>query len=236
MCRNSFTMEDMCHIPPKDGARRIAKSSRAVPGIQPCRARRATGRASKTGMRMGSWRSFRTAAARCLFATLAIGSLARADLIYFRQGGDAQIPATIAGNRVLVSMPDGQVELVPRQCAQAHSGFLARGRVAGAPAPGDGSRFRRAVRGCLVGARKRLDEGGGSRDTRASSARPKACAVRANGSHARSARSAVPRPGFNRVSKGPRHRGECGPRAARHSIPSTFGSRGGRANRTVWKR
>ena len=33
------------------------------------------------------------------------------DLIYFRKGGEAQIAARIDGNRVLVSMPDGQVEL-----------------------------------------------------------------------------------------------------------------------------
>jgi Protein of unknown function (DUF1570) len=56
-------------------------------------------------------RAIRNTVAWCLLGTLAIDPLARADLIYFRHGGDAQIPATIAGNRVLVSMPDGQVEL-----------------------------------------------------------------------------------------------------------------------------
>jgi Protein of unknown function (DUF1570) len=60
---------------------------------------------------MNALLSFAIRVAACLLATLAIGSPAHADLIYFRQGGDAQIPATIAGSRVLVSMPDGQVEL-----------------------------------------------------------------------------------------------------------------------------
>jgi hypothetical protein len=55
--------------------------------------------------------TFRISVAACLLGTLAPGSLARADLIYFRKGGDAQIPVNTANNRLLVSMPDGQVEL-----------------------------------------------------------------------------------------------------------------------------
>ncbi len=53
--------------------------------------------------------------ARALLATIGVGlaghSSGRADLIYFRQGGDAQIPATTEDDRVVVVTPDGKVEL-----------------------------------------------------------------------------------------------------------------------------
>ena len=148
----------------------------------------------------------------------------RLDLIYFRKGGDAQVPVKTAGNRLLVSMPDGQVELSRVNVRKLIPGFWVSEADCGpaAPWPGDGSRFRCSVRGCLVGARKRPDEGGGSGNSRASSARPEACAVRANGSHARKARSSVPRPGFNRVSEGAWNRGQRGARAARDPLPPAF--------------
>jgi hypothetical protein len=58
-----------------------------------------------------------------LLAFFAIGPVARADLIYFRQGGDAQIPATIAGSRVMISMPDGQVDLARDSLRKLVPGF-----------------------------------------------------------------------------------------------------------------
>ncbi len=52
------------------------------------------------------------AAALLGFAGIAIGGDAVwADLIYFRKGGEAQLPATSEGNLVIVAMPDGKVEL-----------------------------------------------------------------------------------------------------------------------------
>ncbi len=35
----------------------------------------------------------------------------RSELIYFHKGGEAQLPATIEGNRIVLSLPDGKVEL-----------------------------------------------------------------------------------------------------------------------------
>jgi len=52
--------------------------------------------------------------ASALLAAIGVGLAGpsgRADLIYFRKGGDAQVPAMTEGNRVLVAMPDGEVEL-----------------------------------------------------------------------------------------------------------------------------
>jgi hypothetical protein len=74
-------------------------------------------------MIMNALSRFRIKIAVCLLGSLAIGALVRAELIYFRQGGDAQIPATIAGNRVLVSMPDGQVELSSNNVRKLVPGF-----------------------------------------------------------------------------------------------------------------
>ncbi len=49
-----------------------------------------------------------------LFAWIFLGQFppfSRADLVYFRQGGEAQLPVTIEGDRVTLIMPDGPVEL-----------------------------------------------------------------------------------------------------------------------------
>jgi hypothetical protein len=46
-----------------------------------------------------------------------------ADLIYFRKGGEAQLPATIEGNRVVVAMPDGKVELARDSIRSIVPGF-----------------------------------------------------------------------------------------------------------------
>ncbi len=52
-----------------------------------------------------------------------VGHTARADLVYFRKGGDAQVPATIAGNRVVIAMPDAKVELSRENFRELVPGF-----------------------------------------------------------------------------------------------------------------
>jgi hypothetical protein len=48
---------------------------------------------------------------------------ARADLIYFRKGGEAQLPATMDGNRIVLAMPDGKVELLSEDLIKRVPGF-----------------------------------------------------------------------------------------------------------------
>jgi hypothetical protein len=48
-------------------------------------------------------------------AIVAAGWASRADLIYFRGGGDAQLPASVKGDRVELSLPDGTLELRLRE-------------------------------------------------------------------------------------------------------------------------
>jgi len=55
-------------------------------------------------------------------AGLAIGA-ARAELIYFRKGGAAQVPATIEGKRVVLAMPEGKVELARDDFRKLVPGF-----------------------------------------------------------------------------------------------------------------
>ena len=47
----------------------------------------------------------------------------RSDLIYFRKGGEAQLPATIEGVRVVLAMPDGKIELARDDVRQIVPGF-----------------------------------------------------------------------------------------------------------------
>ena len=117
-----------------------------------------------------------------LAATLSVvvaGWAARADLIYFRGGGDAQLPATVEGNRVVLGLPDGTLELRLREdIIKRVPGFW--------PAEEWDSRRREArdvgVRGAicggLVGDRERPDGRGGRRDPRAARPRPEARARR----------------------------------------------------------
>jgi len=51
------------------------------------------------------------------------GRAGRADLIYFRKGGEAQVPATIQGKHVILSMPDGKVELARDDISKLVPGF-----------------------------------------------------------------------------------------------------------------
>ena len=62
-------------------------------------------------------RSLRALFGVSVLGLVGVGSVARADLLYFRKGGDAQLPARIEGNRLIISMPDGQVNL-SRDCVR----------------------------------------------------------------------------------------------------------------------
>ena len=58
-----------------------------------------------------------------LLGFLSLGSIIRADLVYFTKGGDAQLPAKDLGNRVLISMPDGQIDLARENVRKIVPGF-----------------------------------------------------------------------------------------------------------------
>jgi hypothetical protein len=63
---------------------------------------------------MGPYWPVNAAIARGLLVVIGVGLAshsARADLIYFHKGGDAQVPATVETTRVVVAMPDGNVAL-----------------------------------------------------------------------------------------------------------------------------
>jgi hypothetical protein len=47
----------------------------------------------------------------------------QSELIYFRKGGEAQLPATIEGSRVILTMPDGKVELARDDIRKIVPGF-----------------------------------------------------------------------------------------------------------------
>src|SRR5579885_2253401 len=59
------------------------------------------------------------------FAIVAAGRAARGDLIYFRGGGDAQLPATTEGDRIVLSLPDGKLELHREDVVKRVPGFWA---------------------------------------------------------------------------------------------------------------
>src|SRR5262249_38573800 len=46
-----------------------------------------------------------------------------AELIYFRKGGEVQLPATVTGNRVTLGLPDGTIELHPEDIRKRVPGF-----------------------------------------------------------------------------------------------------------------
>jgi Protein of unknown function (DUF1570) len=54
---------------------------------------------------------------------LVAGPSARADLIYFRGGSDAQLPATSDGNRIVLILPDGKLELQREDIVKRVPGF-----------------------------------------------------------------------------------------------------------------
>ncbi|MFI5461099.1 MAG: hypothetical protein ACHRXM_37300, partial [Isosphaerales bacterium] len=51
------------------------------------------------------------------------GRAGRAELVYFRKGGEAQVPATIEGKQVVLSMPDGKFELARDDIRKFVPGF-----------------------------------------------------------------------------------------------------------------
>ena len=57
------------------------------------------------------------------YGTVFFGELSRADLIYFRKGGEAQLPASIEGNRVVLTMPDGKLEVFREDIVKLVPGF-----------------------------------------------------------------------------------------------------------------
>jgi hypothetical protein len=57
------------------------------------------------------------------FAIVAAGRAALGDLLYFRGGGDAQLPATTEGNRIVLSLPDGKLELLREDIVKRVPGF-----------------------------------------------------------------------------------------------------------------
>jgi Protein of unknown function (DUF1570) len=68
-------------------------------------------------------RSLRAAIGASVLGLLGVGSIGRADLLYFRKGGDAQLPAKVEGNRLIISMPDGQVDLASGSVTKRVPGF-----------------------------------------------------------------------------------------------------------------
>lgn len=68
-------------------------------------------------------RMSRHAAAIGLLAILSFASIIRGDLIYFTRGGEAQLPARVEGNRVLLSLPDGEIELAREDARKIVPGF-----------------------------------------------------------------------------------------------------------------
>ena len=158
------------------------------------------------------------AVAMSLLGFLGIGSVGRADLIYFRKGGDAQIAGQDRGQPRFVSMPDGQVELSRDNVRKIIPGFWPEAewpaRRRKALAGGFEARFAAAWWAIENGLTRKRP----TRCAQLHRARPEACADRANGGRSRSARPAVPRPGFERLSEGARYRGERRSRAARDLV------------------
>jgi hypothetical protein len=71
-------------------------------------------------------RSINRSMALILIVMLGAGIVARpvrADLVYFRAGGSAQIPATTEGNRIILAMPDGDVSLPSELISKRLPGF-----------------------------------------------------------------------------------------------------------------
>ena len=81
----------------------------------------------------------------------------RSELIYFRKGGEAQLPATIEGTRVVLVPARRQGRAEPRRHPQDRAGILAGDRMGAAAPASAGERIRSTVRGRVVGHRERSD-------------------------------------------------------------------------------
>ena len=86
-----------------------------------------------------------------LIGFLGFSAVVRADLIYFNKGSDAQLPATVEGNRVLVSMPDGEVELTRDNVRKIIPGFWPDAEWSARRRDALARGFRGTIRSRLVG-------------------------------------------------------------------------------------
>ena len=75
----------------------------------------------------------------------------RADLIYFRKGGNAQIPVRTDGNRVFLAMPDGDISLPRELIMKRVPGFWPAAGMDRAATEGTRRGVRCSLRGGLVG-------------------------------------------------------------------------------------
>ena len=178
----------------------------------------------------------RCAAAIGLLMILSLAAMIRADLLYFTKGGEAQLPARVEGNRVVLSMPDGEIELAREDCHKIVPGFWPAAEWSARREKAGAGGFRCAVRGHVVGARERVDHRSGRGSAGAPPPGPEARAHHANGFRSQPARGAMPGPRFRRVSQGARNRGKRGARAACPPLPSASAGRGRRAHGDAGKR
>jgi Protein of unknown function (DUF1570) len=74
-----------------------------------------------------------------LFGVVASERVVCADLIYFRGGGNAQLPATLEGDHIVLSLPDGKLQLFREDIVKRVPGFW--------PADEWTSRWREAQKG-----------------------------------------------------------------------------------------
>ena len=141
---------------------------------------------ARTKVAAGSGSPWRVAFGSCL-----VGRASRADLIYFRKGGEVQLPATVEGNRVVLAMPEGKVELLREDIVKLVPGFWPGAEWEARRREARTARIRGAVCGRVVGDRKRADEGSRRRAARAARDGPEARADGPDGRRAGPARPAV---------------------------------------------
>ena len=83
----------------------------------------------KTANSREIWRSGRRAGVSLLITIFGVGWVpqpCRAELIYFRKGGEGQLPASIEGNQVVLAMPDGIIKLARDEVRKIVPGFWPR--------------------------------------------------------------------------------------------------------------
>ena len=94
----------------------------------------------------------------------------RSELIYFRKGGEAQLPATIEGNRVVLAMPDGKIELARDEIRKIVPGFWPATEWDTRRQTARAGIVRRTIGGRVVGHRERPDHGSRRRNCASSTA------------------------------------------------------------------
>ncbi len=83
----------------------------------------------KTANSREIWRSGRRAGVSLLITIFGVGWVpqpCRAELIYFRKGGEGQLPASIEENQVVLAMPDGIIKLARDEVRKIVPGFWPR--------------------------------------------------------------------------------------------------------------